>query len=295
MLDLGQLRSFLEVAERGTVAAAAAALEFTPPAVSQHIGKLETELQVKLFDRADRRLRLTRAGSALMPVAFEMLDLDYRARRVTQQSGERPKFVIAGFASALSTLVVARLEDLQTHATLTLIESEDAEALRGLRSGGVDLVLTQEYEGQPVERDERLVFTPLINDALVLALPDDLSPATALADLGNAPWLVNGEGTRCTQATMRILETAGMQPEIAASVADNDTLLRLVAAGHGVTIVPELLLVDSPPGVTVAHQPIGISRTILAVHRKVTSDAVGPLIDLLAEPSRISAHRSPRT
>ncbi len=52
MLDFTQLRSFLEVAERGTVAAASAALGYTPPAVSQHVAKLERRLDVVLFERA---------------------------------------------------------------------------------------------------------------------------------------------------------------------------------------------------------------------------------------------------
>ncbi len=68
-------------------------------------------------------------------------------------------------------------------------------------------------------------------------------------------------------------------------VADNETLLGLVAAGHGVTIVPDLLLTTPRPRITVAAQDLGVSRTILAVNRAGSSAAIAPLRDLIALPS----------
>jgi DNA-binding transcriptional LysR family regulator len=87
MMDLVHLKSFAEVAERGTVAAAAAAQGYTAPAVSQHIAKLERDLGVALFDRVGGRLVITEAGAALAPIAFEMLDLDARGRGLRHRAG----------------------------------------------------------------------------------------------------------------------------------------------------------------------------------------------------------------
>ena len=67
--DTARLRAFLQVAERGTVAAAAAKMGYTAPAVSQQIGKLEQQLGVNLFDRVGGRLRLSAAGEKLLPLA----------------------------------------------------------------------------------------------------------------------------------------------------------------------------------------------------------------------------------
>jgi len=72
VVNVTQLRSFLEVSERGTVAAAAAALGYTPPAVSQHLAKLERSLNVTLFDRVSGQLALADAGRALVPIAREL-------------------------------------------------------------------------------------------------------------------------------------------------------------------------------------------------------------------------------
>src|SRR5881275_2226028 len=74
-------RCFLEVVERGTVAAAAQSLGYTAPAVSQQIGKLERSLGVPLFDRMSGRLRPTPAATALVPHVYAALDAMESGRR----------------------------------------------------------------------------------------------------------------------------------------------------------------------------------------------------------------------
>jgi len=149
MMDLVHLKSFAEVAERGTIAAAAAAQGYTAPAVSQHIAKLEANLGTQLFDRVGGRVALTAAGAALLPIAFEMLDLDARGRATVNEPGDLPHVVFAGFASAISTVLIPRLGRLREHATIEISEAEDTEALRDLGLGAVDVVLTQEYDRGP--------------------------------------------------------------------------------------------------------------------------------------------------
>ena len=281
MLDLQQLRSFAEVAQRGTVAQAAAAQNFTAPAVSQHLAKLEAELGVSLFDRAGRRLRLTGPGHALLPVALDMLDLETSARHAVAGTPSSPHCVIAGFASAIAALVVPRLAELAEIIAVEIVESEDAAALRDLSLGSADLVLTQEYDGFPTERDSRFDFAPLVTDQLRLVLPTTMASSTTVAQLSTADWLLNGRDTRCAAATLRILEAHGIEPSISGTVADNDTLLALVAAGHGVTITLEPLLQTDRPGITVATQDVGWSRTIYAVCRSVTRAELLPVVEIL--------------
>ena len=283
MMDLVHLTSFAQVAERGTVAAAAEAQGYTAPAVSQHIAKLETALGVQLFDRVGGRLVMTPAGTALLPVAFEMLDLDERGRAAVNGAGIVPHLVIAGFASAISTVLIPSLGRLRQHATIDIIEAEDTEALRDLRLGAVDIVLTQEYEGMPADRSSRFTFTPLVSDALTLILPPDMAASTTIEQLHGAPWLLNGRTTRCALATTRILGAAGITPRIVGTIADNATLLALVAAGQGVTVVPARVLDDGDYHVTIAAQDLGIARTIHAVTRTATTESLSPLLELLVE------------
>lgn len=280
MMDLVQVRSFVEVAERGTVVAAAAALGFTPPAVSQHLAKLETELGASLFDRAGQRLHLTERGVEFVPLALRLLDAEREARRVVGGPAIVPHFVIAGFASALSALVVPILELLDGRMTLDIVECEDAAAMRDLSLGNADLVLAQEYDGLPVVRPDGFVFAPLVVDELRLVLPPSFSSAVTVSELSDVYWLLNGSGSRCAEATMRVLASAGLRPSFSGTVADNSTLLALVAAGHGVSIVPELLL-NERACVVVADEDLCVQRTILAVHRQAAAQFVAPLLEVL--------------
>jgi len=284
-MDLVHLKSFAEVAERGTIAAAAAAQGYTAPAVSQHIAKLETVLGTQLFDRVGGRVALTAAGGALLPIAFEMLDLDARGRAAVSEPGDVPHVVFSGFASAISTVLIPRLSRLRDHATIEITEAEDTEALRDLGLGDVDVVLTQEYEGVPAERNRRFTFTPLVGDRLTLVLPPDMVASTTIKQLENVPWLLNGRTTRCALATKGILDAAGISPRIVGAIADNATLLALVAAGQGVTVVPARVLDDGQRGVTIAVQDLGITRTIYAVTRSATTATVSLLLELLEQTS----------
>jgi DNA-binding transcriptional LysR family regulator len=286
MMDLGHLKSFVEVAERGTIAAAAAARGYTAPAVSQHIAKLETDLDAHLFDRVGGRLALTAAGAALLPIAFEMLDLDARGRATVNEPGDRPHVRFAGFASAISTVLIPWLGRLREHATIEITEAEDTEALRDLGLGTVDIVLTQEYDGAPTERNHRFTYTPLVSDRLKLIGPPDMPATTTVEQLGESPWLLNGRATRCALATTRILDAAGITPRIVGTIADNTTLLELVAAGQGVTVVPARVLDDAQHNVTIAEQDLGITRTIHAVTRATTA-SVSVLLNLLGETPEI--------
>ena len=231
------------------------------------------------------------AGAALLPIALEMLDLEARARSVVDEPSAVPHVVIAGFASAITTVLVPRLAALREHANVEITEAEDTDALRDLGLGAVDVVLTQEYEGAPAERVRRFTYTPLVSDRLTLVLPPDMSDTTTIDDLGDAPWLLNGRSTRCAQATMRILDAAGVAPRIVGTVADNATLLALVAAGQGVTVVPARVLDDAAHAVTIAEQDLRTTRTILAVTRTATTAPLARLLEHLV--TRRSADDEP--
>jgi DNA-binding transcriptional LysR family regulator len=286
MLDLTQLRSFLEVAERGTVAAASTALGYTPPAVSQHVAKLERRLDVLLFERVAGRLALTDAGRALVPIAREAVELMARAADVVARPAQRPPVVIAGFASGIAALLAPHLASLRDDVTLEISEAEDAPALRELRLGRIDIAIIQEYPGDQRRRDVRLNYTPVATDELRLVLPPSMPASTKLADLHRFPWLVNGSGTRCEAATREILGRAGLDATITGDVTDNHLLLALVAAGHGATIVPDLVLADVGAPVTVSEQQLGVTRTLLAVTRQTPGPATVAVISAMTGNSR---------
>ena len=279
MLDLVQVRSFLEVAERGTVVAAATALGYTPPAVTQHVLKLERSLEVALFDRVGGRLVLNDAGRGLLPLAREIVTLAGRAADAVGAPPTRPRVVVTGIASALAALVLPRLAAAGADADVSLVEAEDAGAVRELRLGHADIALIQEYPGDQRLRDARLDHHLAARDELRLVLPPSWSPDRWVHDLGDLPWIVNGTGTRCEAATRVVLGDAGLEPTISGDVSDNHLLLGLVEAGHGATIVPELVLATSTAHVTVATEPLPIARKLIAVTRPKPSRAVAVVLE----------------
>jgi len=288
MLDLLCLRSFVHVCERGTIAAAAADLGYTAPAVSQHVAKLERDVGVAVFDRVGGRLRPSAAGGQLLALAGSMLDLEERCRRIaTTTVPERAPVVIAAFASAVSALVVPALPALAGRA-ITVRGAEDEEALRLLRLGLADVALVQRYDHATSVEDPRLAIREITRDRLRLVLPPDRPPSTRLADLDGSPWLLNGDQTQCSSSVLALLAAAGVAPQVRGSLDDNHALLALVAAGHGVCIVPELVLteVGRHVAITVARQRLGATRAILAVTRRSGDPAHAAVVAALARRRR---------
>jgi len=285
--DLVHLRSFTQVVERGTVAAAAAATGFTPPALSQHLAKLERSLDVQLFERVGGRLRPTPAAVALLPHALEMLDLAERCRGVARPVERPVTTVVAGLASVLAELLAPVLRRLGPRPGLSIVDAEDADALRELGLGHVDVALVQEYDGvASAGPDRRFTYQPVARDDLRLVLPPHLPATTTLASLDGAPWLVQGPGTRCAAAVAAVLAREGVRPVVAGRIDDNHALLALVAAGHGASIVPALVLDHAGGGVTVADERLGASRTIVAVTRRASTSDHQPLVDDLIRYDR---------
>jgi DNA-binding transcriptional LysR family regulator len=288
-LDSARLRAFLHVAERGTIAAAAIALGYTAPGVSQQISKLETQLGAQLFDRIGGRLRLSPRGELLVPIARQILELTSKAEYPNHPRSRKQKVVLAGFASAIKTLVLPLLHaPVAKRVTFEIREQEDEIALRDLRLGDVDVAIIQEYDGAPIGRSERLTYTPLLRDRLRLIAPPTYPPSVRLAELGDYGWLVNGAGTRCEEATQQVLKAAGIVPRITGHISDNFTLLALVAAGHGETIAPELVIAGTSIDVTIARLDLGVTRTIFGVTRTAVADNYTEVLKRLAMTARAS-------
>src|SRR5215213_6997689 len=154
MLDLRRLRLLRELHERGTIAAVADALQFTPSAVSQQLAMLERETGVRLLERAGRGVRLTDPALVLVDHAAallaraELAEADLAAAAATVAGRVR----IAAFQSAalrVALPAIAALERDAPRLRCELIEAEPEHALPALALGDVDLVLADEWPHQP--------------------------------------------------------------------------------------------------------------------------------------------------
>src|SRR5919197_1098076 len=154
MLELRRLRLLRELHERGTVAAVADALQFTPSAVSQQLAMLEREAGVPLLERAGRGVRLTDAALTLFDHAEALLEraalaeADLAAAAGTVAGRGR----IAAFQSVSLHLALPAMEILAREAPrlrCELIDAEPEDALPALALGDVDIVLADEWQHQP--------------------------------------------------------------------------------------------------------------------------------------------------
>src|SRR5262249_34371940 len=157
------LRSFVHVCERGTIAAAAADLGYTAPAVSQHIAKLERDVGVAVFDRVGGRLRPSAAGGPLLGLGASVRGPAGRAAQIAATTPTPAPVVITAFASAVSALVVPALPSLAGRA-VTVRGADDDDALRQLRLGLADVALVQHYDHAPFVEDPRLIYREVARD-----------------------------------------------------------------------------------------------------------------------------------
>jgi DNA-binding transcriptional LysR family regulator len=253
MIDVRRLRLLLELGRRGTVTAVAAALSYTPSAVSQQLAALEREAGVPLLERTGRRVSLTPAGTVLAGYAesvFAVLEEASAALAATRDSLTGP-LRIGAFPSAARVILPPALVALgRDHPALELMvtELDPVDVPDALHSGALDVALTFVYDYVPATPDPALDCEPLLAETVYLATSD---PArTDVEDCRDAPWIAGSPGTLCHSLVLRACEASGFTPRIRHYADDFGTVLALVAAGQGVSLIPQLGLTGAASGVT---------------------------------------------
>jgi DNA-binding transcriptional LysR family regulator len=243
-MELRHLRYFEAVARHSHVTRAAAELHIAQPALSKQISQLERELGIALFDRVGRSLRLTEAGEALLPYARAVLAQVEEARaamaeRVGLKAGRvsigAPPTVGAHLLPPLLTVFHQRYPGI----TLRLHEAGIQSLLDLLESGLTDLAVL----ALPVE-DEQLAVTPLLNEPLVLIVgpmhPLAKRSEVAISELRNERWILSPANYELREATLKACREAGFTPQTVLEGGETETLVRFVAAGLGIALVPAL-------------------------------------------------------
>jgi DNA-binding transcriptional LysR family regulator len=287
MLDLRRLRLLRELSERGTIAAVADALQFTPSAVSQQLAMLEREAGVRLLERAGRGVRLTdpalvlveHAGALLERAALAEADLAAAAGTVTGRAR------IASFQSVAMRLALPAMQALARDAPrlrCELIEAEPEQALPALALGDLDLVLGDEWQHRPRVLPTGLDRHELLRDPVHIVLPARHPAArrhrgpVPLAELAGEVWVTGHPVMGWEELTQRACrELGGFDPDIRHRTNDANMALALVARGLAVALVPDLALPARRTGIAVrpvAESPI--ERTTFAVTR--ATDAARP-------------------
>ena len=276
MLDVHRLRLLREFAERGTIAAAAAALGYTPSAVSQQLATLEREAGVALLDRTARTAELTDAGRRLTLHAERILALVEQAEADLAGNEPSGRVAVAAFPTAAVAFAPALTRCVRAHPGLTFVlhQPPRGEALRQVRTGDVDLALVDDWSGRLADTEAgALRFYRLMRDPLVLVVPRghpaaDPGQPVDLGLLRAEPWLAAPAGEPTRRAVDLLLaEAGGVSPE-PWEFEGLGTILSLVARGIGIAALPRLTLAAGERRVIVRELPgPGRARDVYAVAR----------------------------
>jgi DNA-binding transcriptional LysR family regulator len=267
MLDVRKLRLLRELSHRGTIAAVADALAYTPSAVSQQLSALEREAGVPLLTRTGRGVTLTPAGTQLAedtePVlaGLERASAALAATR-TKLTGQ---LRIGAFPTAMRTVLPPALVSLgREHPTLelTVRELDPSSMADALRTDRLDLALINEYDSVPAQADAALETLPLLEETMYLAA----TAPTSVNACREANWILASPDTLCHTMAVRACEAAGFSPRARHHADDFATVLALVAAGQGVALVPELGAQTRPAGVVLTALK-SRRRTLIAYRR----------------------------
>jgi DNA-binding transcriptional LysR family regulator len=302
MLDVRRLRVLHAVSAYGSVTAAAAALGYSAPAVSQQLAALEREVGMRLTERAGRGVELTPAAHILVGHTDALLarldaaEADLAALR-DQIAG---RVTLAAFPSAAASLVPAAwaaLADSAPQVRLDLTEMEPEESLPAVLRGETDMAVAHEYDLLPRPLDPLFERRELLDDPVVLAIPADY-PADGpvpLASLAGQPFLAPRQATSCAEMIQRACARAGFVPRVVARASDFQVLLSLVAAGAGVTLVPGLAARWLPPRVRLVPPADPVTRRVFTVSRRGgdRKPAVRVVLDALSAAVESAAAAEP--
>lgn len=256
MLDVRRLRVLREVAAHGSFSAAAEALSYTQSAVSQQIAALEREAGARLVERSARGVKLTDAGRALMAhtdaILARLADAEEELQAINGLRGGRLR--LAAFPSACATLMplaVATFRERHPGVELSLVPAEPDQGPNLLRAGEVDVSLSiaATFATPPRTDAADLDALPLLDDPMYIMLPRDHPLASRsrlkLTDLADEAWMI-GTAATCpdTSIFLRACQAAGFEPNIAFNLDDYNAIQGFVAAGMGVSFIPDLALIN---------------------------------------------------
>jgi LysR family hydrogen peroxide-inducible transcriptional activator len=268
-MELHQLRYFSAVADAGSFSRAAEKCHVSQPSLSQQIQKLESELGGRLFDRLGRSVRLTDLGQAFLPRARSVLhELSSAKDELTERlQSEAGPVVIGAIPTIAPYWLASRLATFSRKfpkVHLTIAEEITPVLLDRLRAGSVDLaVLALPIRGHEFETHS------LFTERLFAALPKThrlaRRPAVQLADLRRDPFLFLRDGHCFRETAVAACDRARLDPRVVFESGHLSSLLAMVGAGMGVSLVPEMAVDKSKPCRFVRIADPQAQRTIAAV------------------------------
>ncbi|NEM90603.1 LysR family transcriptional regulator [Galbitalea soli] len=297
-MDVRRLELLRELAERGSVTAVARATNRTASAVSQQLKVLEREAGIALTEKAGRGIRLTGAGRMLAQTATDVAVALERADALWEDFKRAPagEVTLTTFPTGGQMLLPGLLAAVAAVPGLSLLCSDQDPVLPDFAdlTPDFDIVLADAGGVMPTWRDRGLVVVPLLNEPLDVALPEGhplgrkatLSPS----DVRDETWIGVPVGFPFDRILQEIENANGSPAHVAQRFVDNGIVETLVAAGHGIAILPRFTTRDRENGlITRPLTGVRSHRQVFALMRP--DRAVRPSVRLVADALRAEAAR----
>ncbi|WP_342537966.1 LysR family transcriptional regulator [Sporosarcina sp. FSL K6-1540] len=268
-MEIRQLRYFIEVAEREHISEAAIHLHVAQSAVSRQIANLEDELGVELFERVGRNVKLTQIGKIFSEHSISALQaIDYAKKQIDEYLDPDKGTIKIGFPTSLAGHLLPTV--------ISAFKKEYPNVAFHLRQGSynylIDAVNKRElnlaFLGPLPPKDDSINTSILFTENFSVLLPSNHPFAKReklqLIDLRNDDFILFPEGYVLKKIAVEACNSVGFTPKTSSEGEDMDAIKGLVAAGIGVTILPESTFYDSTPRFTVKipiETPI-IRRTV---------------------------------
>lgn len=236
-MELRSLHYFVRIAELGSITRAAAHLHVAQPALTRHVQRLEDELNVALFTRANRGVRLTEAGQKLLDGATRILrDIERTGDEIRAQDAHPSGKIILGITPTLCPVLVPDLFTRMRHdypmIELKVMHAGMVRLEEFVIDGRVDIALMSE-----LSRSRLIVSTRLAEEEMVLVTrPGARAPGSVSGDELRATPLILGDGLRA--AMDALLAGLDIELNVDTELNDHETIRLMVQQGAGATVLP---------------------------------------------------------
>jgi LysR family hydrogen peroxide-inducible transcriptional activator len=270
-MELHQLRYFVAVAQSASFSRAAERCAVSQPSLSQQIGKLERQLNQRLFDRLGRRVVLTDAGRLLLDRAASILAAVDDAERWLRdadnlEGGQLTVGAIPTISPYLLPPTLERFGKRHPQVEVTVHEDVTRQLLAAILVGDIDLALV----ALPIE-DARLQAEALLTEPLLLALPPRhrlvRRKSITLDDLRDERFILLSEMHCLGEQVLSFCRANGCEPKLACRSVQIATVQSFISMGQGISLLPEMARQADVRGKTCYRRLADgkLTRTIAAV------------------------------
>jgi len=245
-MEVHQLRYVCAIADTGNFSRAAERCQIAQPSLSQQVLKLEGDLGAKLFDRLGRSVRLTEVGRAFIPHARAILEqMDVARASVSHKNADFRGSVAVGVIPTVTPYLIpsytAAFAKKYPDAKLRIVEETTSILVEGLRNLSIDVAIL----ALPLRHKDLELF-PIRTEPLFVVMRRDHPRASAeslaLKDLRGESFVMLRDGHCFRDLSIATCTRARITPNIAFESGQFSSLLGMVAAGVGVSLVPEMAI-----------------------------------------------------